>query len=182
MCWPQQVQWVGEEDWLYRAIFCVTDRISDADQPELVFECLDTICDVYLNGSFVASSDNMHVPLRVPLNLSQLNSDDPNVLVLVFKSAFVYGRKKERDTLGKGQHMRAWNGDPSRVFVRKAGYHYGWDWGNFLSFNGSATLWRLTRASRSSASHVGSYQALQTGMGSAHSRVVSRHLANELLT
>ena len=26
----------------------------------LVFEGLDTLCDVFLNGSFVASTDNMH--------------------------------------------------------------------------------------------------------------------------
>lgn len=42
------------------------------------------------------------------------------------------GRHLEEATLGRDSHWPCWNGDPSRLFVRKAGYHYGWDWGPTL--------------------------------------------------
>jgi len=33
---------------------------------------------------------------------------------------------------GPNGELAVWNGDPSRVHVRKAQYHYGWDWGPVL--------------------------------------------------
>ena len=54
---------------------------------------------------------------------------DDNILYILFRSAFRRGRRLEQEHLGRGKHCPAWNGDPSRLFVRKAGYHYGWDWG-----------------------------------------------------
>lgn len=46
-----------------------------------------------------------------------------NVLVIVFASAFLQGKRLEEQHLGRGKHSALWNGDPSRLFVRKAGYN-----------------------------------------------------------
>lgn len=53
-------------------------------------------------------------------------------MYIVFPSAFRRGRQLEEATLGRDKHWACWNGDPSRIFVRKAGYNYGWDWGPTL--------------------------------------------------
>src|SRR5262249_11567870 len=58
-----------------------------------------------------------------------------NVLVIRFESALRRGKEREA-TYDK---RPAWNGNPSRVYVRKAQYHYGWDWGPTLL---TAGLWR----------------------------------------
>lgn len=57
---------------------------------------------------------------------------ETNSLVIVFQSAFIKGRMIEEKYVGKGEHNEVWNGDASRVWVRKAGYNYGWDWGPVL--------------------------------------------------
>ncbi|KAJ3332531.1 hypothetical protein HDU76_013907 [Blyttiomyces sp. JEL0837] len=48
-----------------------------------------------------------------------------NTLVIHFESAYLHGKKLEA-IHGK---RSVWNGDASRVYVRKAQYHWGWDWG-----------------------------------------------------
>lgn len=50
---------------------------------------------------------------------------------MVFHPAFRRGRELEQQNLGE-KHWPCWNGDASRLFVRKAGFNYGWDWGPVL--------------------------------------------------
>ena len=42
-----------------------------------------------------------------------------NKLVILFTSAFLLGKAIEEQHLGKEKHLTLWNGDPSRLFVRK---------------------------------------------------------------
>jgi beta-mannosidase len=51
-----------------------------------------------------------------------------NTLKITFESAYNKG-EAIRDERG---HLVCWNGHYSRVYVRKAQYHYGWDWGPSL--------------------------------------------------
>jgi beta-mannosidase len=124
-CNEANVQWVAERDWLYRLDF----DFNDADRREtmtLAFEGLDTFAQVWLNGERVLVSDNMFVPARV--DVTQRLRTGANTLCLRFDSALRRGRELE------AQHGRRplWNGDASRLYVRKAPYHYGWDWGPTL--------------------------------------------------
>src|SRR5258707_4252967 len=118
-----EVQWVGERDWLYRCTFEVpTDALSQA-QLDLCFDGLDTFATAWLNGEQILSSDNMFVPQRVPVK-DRLRAGR-NELRLLFESALRRGKEIE------AQHTQRqpWNGDSSRLYVRKAQYHYGWEWG-----------------------------------------------------
>ena len=121
----EQVQWVADAAWCYRLAFDVGTAQRRA-QMALVFEGLDTYAQVWLNGERILSSDNMFVPARVDVG-SRLR-DGRNELWLLFDSALRRGRALE------AHHGRRtlWNGDSSRLYVRKAGYHYGWDWGPTL--------------------------------------------------
>jgi beta-mannosidase len=48
-----------------------------------------------------------------------------NDLGIVFHSAL----RKGREEVAKRGELACWNGEPSRLYVRKAQYHWGWDWG-----------------------------------------------------
>src|SRR5271169_3159360 len=49
-----------------------------------------------------------------------------NVLGILFHSAL---RRGQQEVSRRGD-LAFWNGDSSRLYVRKAQYHWGWDWGS----------------------------------------------------
>ncbi|HMP42086.1 MAG TPA: glycoside hydrolase family 2 protein [Roseiflexaceae bacterium] len=119
------VQWVGECDWLYRCVFELTPAMFGAAL-DLCCDGLDTVATVWLNGSEILRSDNMFVPHRVAIG--HVARPGNNELQILFESALRTGRDREA---ANGQ-LPVWNGDTSRVYLRKAQYHYGWDWGPVL--------------------------------------------------
>ncbi|WP_407542010.1 glycoside hydrolase family 2 TIM barrel-domain containing protein (plasmid) [Deinococcus radiomollis] len=121
-----EVQWVGEQDWLYRLNFTPDAELLLNEHVELEFAGLDTLCTVWLNNEEVLSSDNMFVAHTLDVR-SRLRAGE-NTLLLLFRSVLPAGHALEAQY---GQRP-AWNGDRSRVYVRKAQYHYGWDWGPVL--------------------------------------------------
>ncbi len=130
-----EVLWVGEADWLYSCDFELS--AEQAGQPAaLCCDGLDTIATVWLNGVEVAQSENMFVPVRA--SAGGLLRAGRNTLAILFRSALRHGKALEAE-LG---FRPVWNPEPSRVYVRKAQYHYGWDWGPSLI---TAGPWRPVR-------------------------------------
>ncbi len=129
----REVQWVGEQDWLYRGSFDLSTDFTSSDPIQLCFEGLDTFATVWLNGEKILVSENMFVPQR--LEVGHLLKTVDNELQILVESAVRRGRELEA-AHGK---LTAWNGDPYRVYVRKAQYHFGWDWGPCLITCG---IWR----------------------------------------
>jgi beta-mannosidase len=125
----QDVQWVGERDWLYRCRFTWAPPEGESageDAAALCFSGLDTVATVWLNGQRILESDNMFHAHRVPVG-TVLRAGE-NELVILFESALRVGRARQE----AATPMPVWNGDQSRVNVRKAQYQYGWDWGPCL--------------------------------------------------
>ena len=118
-------QWVGERDWLYRCDFH-SPVVPPGATVDLCFDGLDTVTTVWLNGERLLDSDDMFVPQRVAV--TDLLRPHVNHLVIEFTSPLRAARAREE------QHGRSlvWNGDPARVHLRKAQYHFGWDWGPCL--------------------------------------------------
>jgi beta-mannosidase len=122
-----EVQWVGECNWLYLGRFTwSSDDLREEDEAALCFGGLDTFATVWLNGRRILVSDNMFLPHRVPVQ--EYLRPGENELRILFESALSKGRSLQAE-LGE---TAVWNGDSSRVYVRKAQYHYGWDWGPTL--------------------------------------------------
>ncbi|KAF8320927.1 glycoside hydrolase [Clavulina sp. PMI_390] len=117
------VQWIGETAWAFKTSFEVESKVLDEPNVDLVFEGLDTYASVYLNGDLILEATNMFLEYRVPVK-SHLKTDT-NELLIQFPSTFHKGLELEEQN-GKKQ---VWNGNSSRLHVRKAQYHYGWDWG-----------------------------------------------------
>jgi len=128
-----EVRWVGERSWAWRLVFTAGELAAHED---LVFEGLDTYCTAWLNGTALFSSDNMFVPHRV--DVRSLLRPGNNELMLRFDPPLAKAREMQ------AQHIKRplWNGDSSRLYARKAQYHFGWDWGPELIVAGP---WRAVR-------------------------------------
>lgn len=118
------VQWIGEVPWVYQTTFrspplSIEDRRTV--QVVLAFDGLDTFATVYLNGKEILKTDNMFTPERVDVT-TDLKKEGENELEIVFESAYLKGCslvEKYPD-----HHWGCWNGDTSRLAVRKAQYHW----------------------------------------------------------
>ena len=114
------VQWIGEERWTYRTTFA-GQKVPEGAKAVLAFDGLDTFATVMLNGTTVLESDNMFLPYRVDVT-ETLRQEGENELVITFDSAYLRGWKLvERYPEHK---WGCWNGDNSRLAVRKAQYHW----------------------------------------------------------
>lgn len=136
------VQWVDKEDWIYETSFDLSDSILHKENIYMVFEGLDTYADIYLNDSKILVADNMfrewnidvktilkqHNRLKVYFH-SPLKIDIPKWDVLPFKYEAVNDQSENGGIFNK----------KVSVFARKAGYHYGWDWGPRLVTSG---IWK----------------------------------------
>lgn len=105
----------------------------------LVFDGLDTFAKVKLDGHIILESDNMFLGHRVDITKA-LSADGEHVLEVEFDCALLKARElRAQDPKHK---WVGFNGDPARMAVRKAQYHWGWDWGPVLM---TAGIWRAVR-------------------------------------
>jgi beta-mannosidase len=134
------VQWIENEDWIYRTTFDVDEDLLQASNVvEIQFNGLDTYADVYLNGEKILEADNMFVGWEV--NVKEYLSKGENELQIYFHSPVTRGMEKlqQLDYTIPAINEQAPEGEKTNVFTRKAPFHYGWDWGPRLVTSG---VWR----------------------------------------
>lgn len=137
------IQWVDKEDWVYKTTLDVADELFSKENIELDFKGLDTYADVYLNDSCILKANNMFREWQV--NVKPLLKQEGNELRVYFHSPIKVDLPKV-DQLpypvenGNDQSENGGLLDKKvSVFARKAGYHYGWDWGPRIVTSG---IWR----------------------------------------
>ena len=139
----RSVQWVDKEDWEYKTTLNVAPDVFDKDNIDLDFKGLDTYADVYLNDSCILKANNMFREWLIPVK--GLLKKDGNELRIYFHSPIKtdlpnYDALKHPIEAGNDQSENGGVFDKKvSVFARKAGYHYGWDWGPRLVTSG---IWR----------------------------------------
>ncbi|KFY13975.1 hypothetical protein V492_02937 [Pseudogymnoascus sp. VKM F-4246] len=130
--------WVNDADWTYRTKQIQPIDLRADEHAVLVFDGLDTIVNVYLNDIHILYSNNMHVSHRVDVTHLLQGRSKASVLELRFVNAPAFARaERERigyKTTGKGKGVSF--GGSERLFVRKAQYHWGWDWGPSVNPSG----------------------------------------------
>ncbi|KAF2870056.1 glycoside hydrolase superfamily [Massariosphaeria phaeospora] len=126
------VRWVADETWTYSHEFETPAAIRGENMNTmLVFEGLDTYASVYLNGELILEADNMFVAHRVDVTtLLQVDPSQKNALEIVFDSARQKGLELVKEH--KEHRFIVHQTEISRGPVRKAQYHWGWDWGPLL--------------------------------------------------
>jgi beta-mannosidase len=124
----KRVQWVGERDWEYRRTFTVAPEMQAEDNVDLVCDGLDTLAAVWLNGQLLGETDNMFRAYRWPVR--DLLRQGENEVRVQFRSPLRYTRSRyEQHPLPGVAEMVI----PGGQYLRKAPYHFGWDWGPQLT-------------------------------------------------
>ena len=126
------LKWISTCDWLYETRFDYPATDDKNLTLYLVFEGIDTYAQISLNGKVLATVDNMF--LRHTFRIDQMIRQGTNNLSILFYSPFQYTAMNERP-LRQFSSARF----PERVFIRKAQYSFGWDWGPSFPTMG---LWR----------------------------------------
>ncbi len=127
------LQWIGLADWEYRTTFNAPATALRSARSDLVFEGLDTFAEVWLNGARVLDADNAFRTWRVPVQ-GKLRAAG-NELRIVFHSPIARLLPQVQAMPNKlaGNYPSPYGDEPKDAmtgnFVRKPGYHYGWDWG-----------------------------------------------------
>lgn len=127
------IGWVDQRDWVYRKSFDRPRAASSCLKTTLVFEGLDTIADISLNGKKLGRADNMFRTWRFDVT-NQLRERN-NQLVITFRSPTRHAVAEEKK---HGVFVQA-NGYSPRQHLRKAACSYGWDWGVRVPTSG---IWR----------------------------------------
>jgi beta-mannosidase len=125
--------WIGRCEWVYRLSF---DAVPDeAKVQELVFDGLDTIATIRLNGEEIGRTFNQHRTYR--FDVSGHLKAGSNELSVTFHSAYAYGAEMEKQY---GYRPNNYPG-PGNL-MRKMACNFGWDWGPTLV---TAGIWKPVR-------------------------------------
>ncbi|MFH8250565.1 glycosyl hydrolase 2 galactose-binding domain-containing protein [Microbacterium sp. B2969] len=112
--------WIGLVDWTYATRFDWAP--DDADRTDLVFEGLDTVTAISLNGRGIGSTANQHRSYRFDVRDALV--EGPNDLVVRFRSPIRYANEQSV-ALGVRQRPYPLPYDA----LRKSACSFGWDWG-----------------------------------------------------
>ena len=114
------------DDCLFETTFTVDAEELAKQNLRLVFEGVDTVSKIYLNGKLLGCTDNMHRTWSYPVDGKLVEGE--NHLEVEISSAVTWFEEKQR------LHPLRGNGDSIRGFshLRKAAYMMGWDWGPTL--------------------------------------------------
>lgn len=111
----EQVQIYEKYDWVYTKTF---EFEKNKCKYNIVFERLDTYCDVYLNDKHIAYCDNGFIEHR--FDVTQALQNGENVL-----KVYIYSPVKTAEGR-KSRAFCAFSGD--RLYTRRMQCTYGWDW------------------------------------------------------
>ncbi len=123
-----KLSWISESDWIYETTF--DNKIEGP--VKLVFEGIDTISEIFLNGQFLGKTENMFI--KYEYDVTGILKERNNILKVYLYSPKKYSYDEEKKY---GKLQVALNS--SRVYIRKAQYSFGWDWGPSFPTSG---LWR----------------------------------------
>lgn len=116
----KQLQWIENENWEYESTFSLSEKEISNENIDLEFDGLDTYATVYINGKVALEANNMF--RKWTISAKNHLKKGKNHLKIVFLSAVQNGKEE-------AEKLTYILPEKERVFVRKAQYQFGWDWG-----------------------------------------------------
>jgi len=117
----EELIWAHRADWRY-ALELEAAAAEPDERVDLVFDGLDTVATIRLNGELLGATANMHRSYR--FDVRSALTGGANSLTVDFRSALAHAEDVER-ALGRRPHT---NTHPYNM-VRKMACSFGWDWG-----------------------------------------------------
>ncbi len=143
---PEDFLWPSEKSWIFQKIFDCPAEFSELDRIELVFDGLDTFCQIWLNDRLIAKTDNMFCSYR--FDIKPLLEKKNNRLLVKCDSPLQEGNRlmKRFGMLSNDNFSFS-----CRSYVRKAQCQFGWDWAPALPGCG---IWQPVRIEGFSSSRL----------------------------
>lgn len=149
--------WIGLVDWTYQSSFVVSDQeLAAAAHHELVFDGIDTVATVSLNGIVIAEVANQHRTYR--FDVSKMLRVGENELVVAFRSPVKYANEQ---SVALGVRPRPY--PLPYDAIRKSACSFGWDWGIATFASG---LWKAVRLESWSIARLDNLLVAATAAGS----------------
>ncbi|WP_312445755.1 beta-mannosidase [Lacrimispora sp.] len=111
-----------EAEYEYSLTVTLEKEVGECDVVWLLFEGIDTLADIWLNGHYLGHADNMHRAWQYPVK-PLVKAE--NIIRVLLRSPLPFIRKAyEEDPYdGAPESMKGF------PFLRKAHCSFGWDWG-----------------------------------------------------
>lgn len=120
-------------DYEYTTSFDVDESFLGLSEIQLVFEGLDTVADINLNGQKLGHVENMHRTFIYSVKKYMKAKDNELKITFYSPTKYIADAFEKAPTLGTEDAMNGF------VHIRKAHYMFGWDWGAHLP---DAGIWR----------------------------------------
>lgn len=142
-----------KQDWVFARSFELPAEFFSCPLVELDCKGLDTLCDIYINGSLIGHAENMH--RRWTYDITGQVHQGENEIRILFHSPVNY--IQHMDSLDHwGGSWLAMRGFPH---LRKAHCMFGWDWGPRLPDMG---IWREIGINGVDGSRITDWRVTQT--------------------
>lgn len=115
----KKTEWVARTDFVYQAVINADDALLKNDSINVVFDGIDLFADIFINGKYLGSTNNMFLQYRYEIRDALVKGN--NVLRVEMHSTL-----NAMDKIDTAGYYAIFN--QKRMFVRKAQCHFGWDW------------------------------------------------------
>ena len=127
-----KLQWIGKQSWVYKTVFDFPEEFEAGKNIFIVMEGIDTSAIVIVNGTMAGVMENMFCTYK--FEIAKHLKKGKNELEIFFTSPEIYAKQLEVKYGKLPVELRS-----ERVYIRKAQYSFGWDWGPAFLTQG---IWR----------------------------------------
>lgn len=125
-CNERLVQHIGKKDWIFKRTFTLGKEFVEMKNQFLVFDMLDTLAEVYLNGALLGKTFNAYRQYKFDVKGIAVSGE--NAISVTFRSPLPYIKEKQK----KLPLPNLTEGEAGSCHIRKPAYHFGWDWAPHL--------------------------------------------------
>jgi beta-mannosidase len=143
------VGWIGRTEWIYSTVLA-TGPAMPGERRNLVFDGLDTVATVELDGVVLGQTENQHRGHR--FDVTELLGEGDHRLIVRFAAQLDEAERRSLE-IGPLPHV---NSHPYNA-IRKMACNFGWDWGPDLV---TAGIWRPVRLETWSVARISAVRPL----------------------